>query len=346
MNKKLSYLRVVACCAILILHTVFTANGLYADQITAQQNIISRVVVNEMMWAVPVFLMVSGSLLLQKDRKISYQKLFRKYIARVFWALVIFSVLDWCFDLVMNHTPFTGEAVMSLVKDFFQGKGWAHLWYLYLLIGIYLMVPFLKRWIDGASTTDILYMLALLFLFQSLIPLLEAFVGNVNFYILFFTVYLLYFIAGYAIERKILTIPTRLSLSGLIGSTVLLAFFTILRWKSGNTVPDFLFGYSSPLIVIQSLCLFGLSGCQNHTRDREKKDTPRAFERFLLWIDSVSFGIYLIHMFFVRLFLRYMGWNFYARWTLLQFTAFLVGLLAISSAISYGLKRTFLRKIL
>ena len=66
-----SYLRAAACFAIVLLHTVFCAVSLFPEEASATQALLSNIVVNNMMWAVPCFLMVSGALLLNPERPVT-----------------------------------------------------------------------------------------------------------------------------------------------------------------------------------------------------------------------------------------------------------------------------------
>lgn len=107
----LSELRAIACIAIVILHTFYAAS-VYAPDHTAK--IAALTTRNLMMWAVPCFVMVSGALLLDSAREVTYRKIFRKYIPRVLAALVLFSAVFQIFD------DATGEAAFSS-KRFFMG---------------------------------------------------------------------------------------------------------------------------------------------------------------------------------------------------------------------------------
>ena len=100
-----SYLRAVACIAIIVLHVAYSAALMFGGSISQTQNIVSMIIVNCMMWAVPCFIMVTGALLLNKARKITYRKLFGQYILRVFGALVFFGMVFRIFDMVMNRSP-------------------------------------------------------------------------------------------------------------------------------------------------------------------------------------------------------------------------------------------------
>ena len=83
-----SYLRAAACLAIVLLHTVFCAVSLFPEEASATQALLSNIVVNNMMWAVPCFLMVSGALLLNPERPVTVKKCLTKYIPRMLIALV------------------------------------------------------------------------------------------------------------------------------------------------------------------------------------------------------------------------------------------------------------------
>jgi surface polysaccharide O-acyltransferase-like enzyme len=55
-----------------------------------------------------------------------------------------------------------GKALLSV----FEGKSFAHLWYLYVLIGIYLTLPVFKAFINSASRETIEVLLLVLFVFD------------------------------------------------------------------------------------------------------------------------------------------------------------------------------------
>lgn len=59
-----SFLQVLACIAIIILHMFASAEILFQNVITPEQITGSNVIVNCMMWAVPCFVMVTGVLLI------------------------------------------------------------------------------------------------------------------------------------------------------------------------------------------------------------------------------------------------------------------------------------------
>ena len=66
-------------------------------------NIILRIFVNCSMWAVPVFLMVTGSLLLDENRKLTLNKLLKKYVVRILLSIVIFVAIYQIVDILLDN---------------------------------------------------------------------------------------------------------------------------------------------------------------------------------------------------------------------------------------------------
>ena len=102
--------------------------------------------------AVPLFVMLSGYLLLGKDYSLPdflKRRFSRVVIPAIFWMLI------YClYGYLANGSPATiGAALKSLVT----GPVHYHLWFIYLIIGLYLVYPILRPWVRTASNQDFLY---------------------------------------------------------------------------------------------------------------------------------------------------------------------------------------------
>ena len=327
-----SYLRAIACVAVIVLHTVYSAVLLYGNGQNQSIMIISMAIVDCLMWAVPCFIMVTGALLLNPDKQIGYKKLFGQYIARIFIALVLFGMVFRIFDVFMDKEPVNLKGFLYGFYEIFTGTGWSHIWYLYLLIGLYLLLPFYIKAVDQSSKNEISYLLGLYILFLSILPVLQIWNINCGFYIHVSTIYPFYLFCGYAIYRHVWKPGKILSGILVLVGTFLIVILTVIRWQHNNPALEVLWGYSSFLVVIQAIGIFSLL-----------KDAGASgkclIKKILLKIDSCSFGIYLIHMIFVRLLLRYMGVNPYQTGGVVTFIVLICGNLFISYIIIWGLKK-------
>lgn len=284
------------------------------------------------MWAVPCFIMVTGALLLDIDKEISYKKLFGKYILRILSAILIFSMIFRIFDMFMDKERFTVWGIAQGLYKAATGTSWSHVWYLYLLVGLYLLLPFYKKIVKYSSEKELKYLLAVYLIFLSVLPMTSLWNFNVGFYIHVSTIYPFYLIAGYMMHQKVINLTKIQAISAFIISTAVIAVLTVIRWEQDVPTMEMLWGYSSILVVIQSLSMFSLF--------LKIKGTGKRFvEKLLIEIDKCSFGIYLIHMIFVRFFLRYQGFNPYENGGIFSFILIIAGILVVSHFCTWVLKR-------
>ena len=165
----LSELRAIACIAIVILHTFYAAS-VYAPDHTAR--IATLTTRNLMMWAVPCFVMVSGALLLDSAREVTYRKIFRKYIPRVLAALVLFSAVFQIFDDATGESGIQFKTILYGLQNAVTGSGWKHMWYLYLITALYLLLPFYRKIAASLNSKDTYYLLSVYLVFLSLLLVL------------------------------------------------------------------------------------------------------------------------------------------------------------------------------
>ena len=322
------HIRVLACFCIILLHALFASNVYFEETMTGGEVLWSKAMENELMWAVPCFLMITGALLLDPARKLPLKKLFGKYLRRIVLALVCFTLIFQILGWRMEGEP---NIVKGCLQDLAFGESWAHMWYLYLMIGLYLMMPFYKMIADKAVTfgadakagqaetlaeadgqpccdTRLLDLLILILLvFTSLVPMAEVFGISIGFYIPTTLVYPAYLFMGYRLHNK----PWHPGLAAvlLVVCTAGLLGLTWLRYGTGVLADmeadpanqlDTLTGYASILVIFQTAGLFCLL---------ERIKTPAG--RALRSMDQCSFGIYLIHMIGIHLIMKWMGFDPY-----------------------------------
>jgi len=113
---------------------------------------------------VPLFFMVSGALLLNKEE--NYRTLFVKRILRFFIVLFCSSFVTFVLStLTLNPGTF--------FIDFFTGSVEPAFWFLYAYLGFLFILPFLRKIAKHLSKADIFLVLTLRFVFSSLLPILN-----------------------------------------------------------------------------------------------------------------------------------------------------------------------------
>ncbi len=192
MNQRIfgiDLLRVVAMIFVILDHTIVI--GLGVDDITMM-----RIIVGDSV----LFFMISGAVLLpiEGDSKTFLIKRFRRIIPPFLIWSIVYLLLAWHFE---NWT--LGE----LWKEFYSlplKPSFSAAWFMYVLIGFYLIAPIMSVWIKNTSRRWIEYALVLWAL-STMIPYASYFVDfpqNIHDTMLSpFVGYLGYMLLGYYLYR-------------------------------------------------------------------------------------------------------------------------------------------------
>lgn len=243
------------------------------------------------MWAVPVFLMVTGALLLNRNKQLSIKKIWLKYITRVFVAVVVFGFLYNLFDLITLHQDITIESLLNGFMEVYFGTSWSHLWYLYLIIAIYILLPFYKKIANQMKEREYIYLFLVFLIFISLFNFLSNIDCKPAFYICVSSIYPCYLFVGNYIN--IYLKKSKNSFLFFIIATIILLVVSVLRYIYQIEFLNYVFVYSSALVFFQAWFLFKSIMSMN-------KEKMTVVKKVLLKIDYCSFGMYLVHMFVIR----------------------------------------------
>ena len=172
-NKHFEHIRAFSVLAVITIHTMYSALLQFGEGALVAEKILYRCVMNMMWWAVPCFLMMTGSLLLDSNRKVPLKKLYRKYILRMLLVLLIFGGAFSWMELFFDSRILELRQILQVAYNVLTGNTWAHMWYIYCLLGLYVLLPMYKIFADYASDEQLKYILAILFLFESIFRLLK-----------------------------------------------------------------------------------------------------------------------------------------------------------------------------
>ena len=315
-NNRLSYIRATACIGIVFLHAYTMCSMVFDDRLSGVNRIIINMVPYLMMWAVPCFVMVTGALLLDKKRELSIKKVLTKYIPRVLIVLVLFNILFQLLDIWMNKENFSFSFIGTAIKKIYTGTGWAHLWYLYLLVGLYLFMPFYKKIADNMKTSEIGFQIGVYIVFISIIPIINDISGiKAGFYLVVNSIFPAYLFMGHLIVSRKWNIPCIIYIAGVLIGTALIVILTYISISTDNkelsgTLTKYLGAYSFLPVILLSVGLFGLAGVDRGQIGSVEKtvsgentvhtNNASFLNKLLLSIDKCSFGIYLTHLIFLR----------------------------------------------
>lgn len=295
MKKRLVYydiLRIIATFAVIIIH-VSAENW---STTTIDNNWLINNFINSLVhcWAVPMFVTISGALLLNK-KNFTLKNMIKKYIPRILICLVIWHFIYYFFSV----REFSLTSIIHAIKALLLGNTYSHLWYLYLVIGLYLITPVLSKMLKNLSNTELLYLLTIGFIVQSLIPTIELItkIELMQFiwpYKIFdFSYFILYYILGYYLSQNNIRyskIIFALSIIMLIGVSILSNINSI---NSGIPI-----SYSTTENFISVLLVTSMFSVVKEKYGNVKNDK-------ITCTGKLMFGVYLIHFLIEKILLSF-----------------------------------------
>lgn len=295
----LDWLRVAACLAVVLIHSFTTLldNSTVSEVGVARALVWTEILVVFGRWAVPVFLMVTGALLLDPLREVGREKL-RGYVMRVMAVLLTFGVAYALLELIFNLRSFEVSMVFIAALNVFQGRGWAHFWYLYDLMGVYLILPLIRSFSSTASRRDYEAMLAVLFACSLVIPSVNAALGLELETLIWFGSSIFYVLLGRYLSIYELPMGPVLGL-GIISAAVqmLLACGGIVLY---GDYCSWVWNPSSPFVAFWAAAVF--------LTFKRFLDLPMKRDGVARVVASCSFAVYVVHPLFANFLYKAMGW--------------------------------------
>lgn len=160
-------LRVIAIILVVISHCCDHFTALYGIDESGYR--LGAVIGSLVRPCVPLFAMMTGVLLFPVKRDITLGGFYRKRIGRLLLPLIFWSLVLPIANFLAYNYVWTNPHNVSLVGPFDIDNLVNHLytwifnfnydtvplWYVYMLIGIYLAMPIVGRWLESASDRDI-----------------------------------------------------------------------------------------------------------------------------------------------------------------------------------------------
>lgn len=240
-------------------------------------------------WHVPVFFMLTGALLLDPARTVTAGKCVKKYALRMVLALAVFGVPFALMARVYRAGALSPEMLWLSVRDVLRGDTWDHLWYVYTLIGVYLLTPLFRRFTAAASRREAAYVLAVLLIFTLAAGTVERLTGaRVP------VTVPAAFPAFYCLLGRYMADGLPRPLQSRAVCVLILALTSAASVLTAVFAPKTLWLFSSvesPFNALAAAAAFALFAGARVPARREER----------LWrLDRLCFGVYLIHPVFIH----------------------------------------------
>lgn len=286
--------RLLACAAVVLLHVAASA-VVYAPLGSADWWA-GNAWDAAMRWCVPVFVMLSGCLLLTPHSAAASWQAQRRRMARLlvpllFWGLVYNAWLLLQQAQLPSSLSAAWQALApGLAQSWLAGAPHFHLWFLSMLAGLYLLTPWLSRHSAAMPTAQRRALSLALLAIAAMMNLVQH--GGLRLLpALFFTLWLPflgYYLYGSTLQQAPATAPRRSATAQLLFGLAMLAtmfgLYAVAR-RHGLAAGLYFYDYFSPGVIAMSLAAVHL------LRRLQRPLLGRATSA----VARHTLGIYLLH---------------------------------------------------
>nr|WP_246226808.1 acyltransferase family protein [Entomospira culicis] len=306
--QYLYLLRVVASVLVVLTHVV---SGLILFQYKEDNFPAFLLLMNAFSrGAVPIFVMITGVLFLSKSTFNLRQRLRDIIVPMIIWTVIylfLYRYILYPVDLISYGDYLSTLGLKrSLVFMFFHNQGIVyHLWYLYMIVGIYLAMPFLQKIAQNSAKNELRYGLLLWLAFtigwNTVVTFQEFFPQEFPYLSIslpIFSDYIGYLFLGYYLHylhgRNTSTQNSAWRMSAWLLMYILISFIMLIRLQTENfselIIPTF--DNLAIYVLIQSISIF-------YVIKYSYKSFPlfqmRTFQKIIKKLSSLSFSAYLVH---------------------------------------------------
>ena len=240
---------------------------------------------------VPLFVMLTGALLLQPFKEgESLRVFFRKRWVRIGLPFLFWGAVYFAWDFFVQKEAFTSSFILQGVLS----GPYFHFWYLYMLVGLYLLTPILRVLVAHAERRVLGLFLAVWFL-GILLPFFALFSSySLDSNVLTIPFWIGYYLLGiYLLDVRVRR--SVLGVSLFVGFLLTVIGTYAIAATIGGPITYFFQGYFSPTMILATVMLFLLLNRVQVPSGQGLVGHPR-LGRLLSLISENTLAIYLFHV--------------------------------------------------
>lgn len=307
------YTRVVACFLVMLVHA--SENFYAADASGLAGNVSMLANEANRFWVafydgtvartcVPLFMVVSAFLLVPMKPGMTMHNFYRRRFTRILPPFIIFQLLYTFLPAWFGSWSWeeAWDGLLMLPFNFSPMAG--HLWFMYPLISLYLIIPVVSPWLEQSSAKEELTFIAI-FAFSTFVPWLHLFVSPElwgecfwnGFDMLWYcSGYLGYLVLAHYIRCHLTWKRSKRLIVGVICFLVGALFTGWSFWVKGTPgqlietpMLEWSWAFCTPNVLLATFGAFLMFTCI------EQQQAPA----MITGLSKLSFGMYLLHMFFL-----------------------------------------------
>lgn len=275
-------IRVISCLCIIAIHCTdkLVETGVY-DYIWYVGDIIQGIV----RIALPMFVLLSGTLILNSKKEEPLWKFYLKRLLKIMLPLYIYSFI---YLFVFNYN-YSIDILMPMnflraIKQIAEGEVYFHLWFGYMIMGIYLCAPFLKKMCQSLTDKECKGLTVLIFIISAIKYLLPTYKINIGLQNIPFIDWTLIFLLGYLITRE--PISKHYKIIYILG--IISWIIAVIAPRTNINLQNLSDFSVTMLFEVMAVYLF-------FVRNKEKICKIPRFNKIMTFLSTYTWEIFLLH---------------------------------------------------
>ncbi len=285
-SKKTTYthinlLKIIACFLVIVNHTINHVLNFKTEGV----DFFFCLLFSLCKIAVPLFIICSGYLILKKEY--TYKKVFQNII-KVFVPLLVISIF-----LYVKDTGLKNINILDFFEKFISEPYIKPYWYLYMLLGLYFVTPFIQKMVKDFKEKDYYYFIVFFIVVPAVLKLLLVCFGikYSSYFLMAFIPYIIgYYVYGNYIANGYRSININIARLVFVLAFVAMFLLTYIPSINGQGISYKFDDISSLPVVLMSLSIFYIFEGRFKNSDYSNRSL-----NIINTVGGTTFGVYLFH---------------------------------------------------
>lgn len=297
----LDLMRGLAIIAVIAIHCI--APVVTLREVGSASWLVGNFIDSAARWAVPIFVIISGGLLIKESTYLNIGAFYKKRLKRLALPLITWPIIYYLWILLMTRSA----SFSDFLHAYALGKplGGYHLYFLFLIVGLYALAPIISAFVAIVPRRQVWITCIAILMVTTLSLHLNQFLNVPATYNAFnyFLPYVGYFLLGHLLIDMSKKYSHKLLVLGLtiIMIIVVICILSYLTMQHSGGLP--FYEYTSlPVILLSIGVFFFVQEISYNLRE-----IPSNILKVVESLSYNSFGIYLIHIILLEGTIRALG---------------------------------------
>lgn len=278
---------------------------------------------------VPLFLMLTGYFVLSSKKEESYKLFLKNKMPKLVIPFFIFSLAYYTYRIIDNSV---NASILDFFVRFLNNDIYYHLWYMYVIIMIYILIPYTKKLVESLKEKELLRLIIITFILGNLFLTIQQFSQRFgftlfqNFILPNFIIYNNYLLLGYYLNKYEFKNKKIIYILGIISLLLMpiADYFSI----NNNVRNDLMLTSTGILPVFYTLMIYYLIKENYH-----KLNINSRVKGIIVNFSQLSLYIYLSHVLIMNIIVKVINnyWIYDRFYEKVFFTAIVFSLTSILS---------------